>query len=133
MHLRNILDAIMLGLVHGGHPAQTTGREKANLLAQAKGCPRLHLRRTTYSSWPGLARPSTSLRHESKTWMPATSAGMTERVRRSGHDETRGRVQRYFEQMNPARATRVSRFARPVRSAGSSGSRRDAAVGTSFA
>src|SRR5262249_13438112 len=30
------------------------------------------------ASWPGLSRPSTSLLHwRSKTWMPATSAGMT--------------------------------------------------------
>jgi hypothetical protein len=29
------------------------------------------------SSWPGLSRPSTSLRAETKTWMPGTRPGMT--------------------------------------------------------
>src|SRR6185437_6473091 len=34
------------------------------------------------SSWPGLSRPSTSLTRDGlkKTWMPATSAGMTDGV-----------------------------------------------------
>jgi len=32
------------------------------------------------SSWPGLSRPSTSFLRAPKTWMPATSAGMTRQI-----------------------------------------------------
>jgi len=38
-----------------------------------------HIEPFISESWPGLSRPSTSfwLKARKKTWMPATSAGMT--------------------------------------------------------
>jgi hypothetical protein len=55
VHLRNILDAMMVRLVHGNHRDPTTDQEKANLLAQGKGYRRVHLLEARTPSWPGLA------------------------------------------------------------------------------
>src|ERR1700737_2125651 len=42
-------------------------------------------------SWPGVSRPSPSLFRKSKTWMPATSAGMTKKGHLSGNKKGPGR------------------------------------------
>jgi hypothetical protein len=54
--------------------------ELASELGRATGLrTRLELTRSGIisPSWPGLTRPSTSCLSRRKTWMPATSAGMT--------------------------------------------------------
>ena len=37
----------------------------------------LRRKRSTFSSWPGLTRPSKSFSGVGKAWMPGTSPGMT--------------------------------------------------------